>query len=54
MNICIYYVPNLSKEKSIDGFNSYFFKQAWPIVKQGVYEAVLEFFADCDAGIGVP
>lgn len=33
-----------SKSPGIDGFNSFFFKQAWPIVKFDIFDAVAEFF----------
>lgn len=34
-----------NKAPGLDGFNAKFFKTTWPVVKHGVYAAVLEFFS---------
>ena len=35
---------DVSKAPGIDGFNSFFFRETWDLVKHDVYEAVLHFF----------
>lgn len=33
-----------SKERGLDGFNSFFFKKVWHIVKEDIYEVTIHFF----------
>ena len=33
-----------NKAPGLDGFNSFFFKKSWPVIKDTVYDAVNEFF----------
>ncbi|CAK8569079.1 unnamed protein product [Lathyrus sativus] len=42
-----------TKSPGIDGFNSFFFKFAWPIVKYDVQEAIMEFFQTKDMYLAV-
>jgi hypothetical protein len=34
----------LDKAPGPDGFNGFFFKKCWPIIKEDIYELCLDFF----------
>lgn len=35
---------DVNKAQGLDGFNNYFFRKAWNIVKGDIYKVVQEFF----------